>query len=109
MASQDPSQISSSSTSSSVSPSQRRQVVYGPGVTQSQQQRRQSQSSQSQNKKKSNATTAPWKKKPVGKKINFPDMPEIDVSSIYCVVPSPGYGNPLNLSSIPENTGKIIH
>ena len=114
MASQDPSQISSSS-SSSVSPSQRRQVVYGPGVTQSQSQsqRRQSQS-QSQQKKKSTpnaaaaAATTKKKKQPTGKKIIFPDMPDIDVNTIYWVVPSPGYGNPLNLSSIPENTGKIF-
>ena len=35
-------------------------------------------------------------------------MPGLDLESIYWVMPAPGYSNPLNLSVIPENTGKIF-
>ena len=41
-------------------------------------------------------------------KIKFNEMPGLDLESIYWVTPAPGYGNPLNLSAIPENTGKIF-
>ena len=41
-------------------------------------------------------------------KIKFDEMPGLDLESIYWVTPAPGYGNPLNLSAIPENTGKIF-
>ena len=42
------------------------------------------------------------------KKISFPDMPDLDTNTIYWVVPAPGYGNLLNLTAIPEGTGKIF-
>ena len=32
----------------------------------------------------------------------------LSADSIYWVTPAPGYGNPLNLSSIPKNMGKVF-
>ena len=64
----------------------------------------------SQSKKRSTpASHHPSQKaKTVVNKIKFTDMPQLDVDSIYWTVPTPGYGNPINLASIPENTGKVF-
>ena len=35
-------------------------------------------------------------------------MPRVTMENIYWVMPMLGYGNPLNLNSIPENTGKVF-
>ena len=70
-------------------------------------------STSTSNKKKSTPNTTMRGKKTIASavaagKIKFDEMPGLDLESIYWVTSAPGYGNPLNLNAIPENTGKIF-
>ena len=89
------------------------QRVYGPGVAKGRKSTQASQQSQSQTaattKKKSTPNTARKKVSQKEAEVFFEEMPNLDINSIYWVVPEPGYGNPLNLSAIPENTGKVFY
>ena len=91
---------SSTSTSSSHPHPPVTQKVFGPGVTKA--------------RKVTATPTAPKKKtnSQVSKKknIKIDDMIGMNwsVDSIYWVMPAPGYGNPLNLNSIPKNNGKVF-
>ena len=81
------------------------QKVFGPGVAKP----RRTASSQASQKKKSTPNTHRKSAAAVtSAQVFFEEMPTLDVNSIYWVVPEPGYGNPLNLSAIPENTGKVF-
>ena len=90
-----------SSTSSSHPHPPVAQKVFGPGVTKAR-------------KAATPAVAAPKKKtsSQVQKKKNMKieDLKGLNLSadSIYWVTPAPGYGNPLNLNSIPENNGKVF-
>ena len=110
------SQSQSQSPSSIIPATQHRvqQRVYGPGVAKGRKSTQASQQSQSQTaaattKKKSTPNTTRKKVSQKEAEVFFEEMPNLDINSIYWVVPEPGYGNPLNLSAIPENSGKIFY
>ena len=94
------------------------QRVFGPGVQKNiaaAATTSTSTASTTSNKKKStpNTTSMRGKKSTIASavaagKIKFDEMPGLDLESIYWVTPAPGYGNPLNLNAILENTGKIF-
>ena len=77
------------------------QKVFGPGVTKA---RKVTTPAVAAPKKK---TSSQVQKK---KNIKIEDLKGLNLSadSIYWVTPAPGYRNPLNLSSIPENNGKVF-
>ena len=88
------------------------QRVFGPGV-QKNIATTTTASTTTNSKKKSTPNTTTRGKKSITNvvasgKIKFDEMPGLDLESIYWVMPAPGYGNPLNLNAIPENTGKIF-
>ena len=92
---------SSSSTSSSSShPPPVTQKVFGPGVSKA--------------RKGTMTPTAPKKRSVPNSQVTKKKILKIDgltglsMENIYWVTPMPGYGNPLNLNSIPENTGKVF-
>ena len=91
---------SSSSSSTHSHPPPVAQKVFGPGVTKT----RKATPAVPQKKKTNPAVTS--KKKT----IKIDDLKGLNLStdSIYWVMPAPGYGNPLNLNSIPENNGKVF-
>ena len=92
------------------------QRVFGPGVQKNIAATTATSTSTTSttNKKKSTPNTSMRGKKSTiasavaAGKIKFDEMPGLDLESIYWVMPAPGYGNPLNLNAIPENTGKIF-
>lgn len=100
------SQASQSQSPSSIPATQKRvqQKVFGPGVTKN---RKSTQASQSTTPTKKKSTVNTQRKKAAAA-IHFDEIPNLDLDSIYWVTPAPGYGNPLNLSTIPENSGKIF-
>lgn len=107
---QSPSQSQSPSRIPATQPKPVTQKVYGPGVAKPRRTSSSSSSSSSQaSKKKSTPNTHRKSAAAVtSAQVFFEEMPTLDVNSIYWVVPEPGYGNPLNLSAIPENTGKVF-
>ena len=92
---------SSSSSSTHSHPPPVAQKVFGPGVAKA---RKVTPAVAVPKKTTSNYQVA--KKK----NIKIDDLKGLNLSaeSIYWVTPAPGYGNPLNLSSIPENSGKVF-
>lgn len=93
--------MSSTSTSSSHPHPPVTQKVFGPGVTKA---RKAATPAVAAQKKK---TSSQVQKK---KNMKIEDLKGLNLSadSIYWVTPAPGYGNPINLSSIPENNGKVF-
>ena len=91
----------SSSSSTHSHPPPVAQKVFGPGVTKT---------------RKTTTPVVPTAKKRTNpssqkkKVIKIDDLKGLNLSaeSFYWVTPAPGYGNPLNLNSIPENTGKVF-
>ena len=80
------------------------QKVFGPGVTKGRKTSTAAAATTATKKKSTPNSQLQQRKKP----IKFDDMPGLTIESVYWVTPAPGYGNPLNLSSIPENGGKVF-
>lgn len=104
------SQSSQSQTPSCIPATQRKvvQKVFGPGVAKPRRTASTTSSQASQKKKSTPNTHRKSAAAVTSAQVFFEEMPTLDVNSIYWVVPEPGYGNPLNLSAIPENTGKVF-
>ena len=94
--------MSSSTTSSSSHPPPVTQKVFSPGVSKA----RKATTIPAAPKKRSVPNSQVAKKK--GIKIDDLVGMNLSVDSIYWMMPAPGYRNPLNLNSIPENTGKLF-
>ena len=105
---QSQSQSQSPSRIPSTQPKPVTQKVYGPGVPKPKRTSSSSSSSQASKKKSTPNTHRKSAAAVTSAQVFFEEMPTLDVNSIYWVVPEPGYGNPLNLNSIPENTGKVF-
>ena len=98
--------MSSSSTSSSHPPPHPpvTQKVFGPGVTKA----RKAVTTTPTAPKKRSVPNSQVTKKKVGIKIDDLTAMNLSPDSIYWVTPAPGYRNPLNLNTIPENNGKMF-
>ena len=109
MQSSSQSQSSQSQMPSCIPATQRKvvQKVFGPGVAKPRR-TASTQVSPSQKKKSTPNTHRKSSAAVTSAQVFFEEMPTLDVNSIYWVVPEPGYRNPLNLNSIPENTGKVF-